>query len=111
MNLVDSALGTSTAQKVYSNDSFTVATGGLENLKVNSTAAGGFILASVESSTSDNTTVTIKSADGGSSRPIDLGRAGLIAFALAASTVYTISIYDGGNSSFSATVNVWYFHS
>ena len=111
INLMDSALASSTAQPVYSDDNFTVGAGGQESLTLGSTAAGGFVLVGLKSSTSNSTMVTIKSGDSGSSLPTDLGAAGVTGFSLGANASYTISFYSMGNSGFSATVNIWYFHS
>ena len=111
ISLVDSALASSTAELVYSNDSFTVAAGGQKSLTFSSTAAGGFVLVGLMSSTSTNTILTIRSGDSGSSLPDDLGAAGVTGFALGASATYTINFFSMDNGSFSATVNIWYFHS
>ncbi len=111
IRVVNSALGSSTAQLVYSNDSFSVGAGGMKSLTFSSTSAGGFVVVGVISSTSGNTTITIKSVDGGSLSPVNVGRTGVTGFALAASTSYTVNFYDLNNGAFSANVNVWYFHS
>jgi len=111
ISLVDSALASSTAELVYSDDIFTVAAGSQKSLTFSSTAAGGFVLVGLMSSTSNNTILTFRSGDSGSSLPDDLGAAGVTGFALGASATYTINFYSMDNGSFSATVNIWYFHS
>jgi peptidoglycan hydrolase CwlO-like protein len=106
MGLVNSALSSSEAQAIETNDTFSVAAGAKETVPFTPTA-NGFLLVGVQASTSTNTTVSIAGTDA----PFSVGSSGIAVFAVDGGIPYTISVYDGNGGGFSATMNVWYFHS
>jgi len=107
LSVLNSALAASTAQLLDSNDAFSVPAGSQKTLQFTTGANGGFLLIGILSSSSANTTVSVKTPND----PVNVGRSGVAAFTLAGSSLYTVYIYDTNNQSFSATLNAWYFHS
>lgn len=105
LGLVDLALASSQSQAITTGEIISV-TAGTQATKVFTTAAtGGYLLVGIQASTSNHTTLALRFGD-----PLSVGSNGVGAFVLAGSTTYTLEVYDYFNSSFSATLSVWYFH-
>jgi predicted RNase H-like nuclease (RuvC/YqgF family) len=108
LTVIDVALYDPVVQLMESNLRFSVPAGSDEQFQVTSISVGSVLLVGIVSSTSSNTMVSLSE----NTDPVDVGRSGIAAFILneCCGENYTLSIYSQNMTSFTATVNIWYFH-
>jgi hypothetical protein len=86
---------------------FSVPAGSEQQFRFLSGEYDGVLIVGVVTSASSNTTVSISEVVD----PKSVGYSGVAAFIVDEGGNWTVNIYDGNMSGFSATVNVWFFHS
>lgn len=106
ISLANLALASTTATNLVPVAQVSVAANGAQEYSFQSSGTGGYLLVGIQDSTSNSTTVSLKGTDS----PIVVGSSGVAAFVVAPTTPYLLSVYSGGNTSFTATVSAWYFH-
>jgi uncharacterized phage infection (PIP) family protein YhgE len=109
LTAINDALGYPVGQLVDSNMTFSVSAGSDEEIQVQSVSFDSVLIVGVASSTASNTYVFLNYAT--DPFGVDVGNSGVAAFVLPEyGDSYTLSIYSGNMTSFTATINVWYFH-
>lgn len=106
VTIADDALANSFAENIYSNYQFTAPAGDYEYFPVTSGSTGGYFFVGLVSSTSSNTLVSSTLPTGS----INLGSGGVYGFYASPSSTFQIRFQDQNLSSFTATINVWYFY-
>jgi len=106
-NEISGAMGQTSSQILHQNEAFAVPTGQQESFIIH-VYTGGYLLATVVTSTSSDTVVMTNMT---SSAKYDVGSSGTVAFYVPANTYLQLNFLDANTRSFSATVDVWFFYS
>jgi uncharacterized phage infection (PIP) family protein YhgE len=107
LTIINGALGKPLAELMDSNLTFSVSTGSEYQFQFKTNSTGGVLLVGLVRSSASNTTVSVTTP----TDPVDLGSSGVAAFDVTGNATCTVDIYAQNMGSFTATVNVWFFHS